>query len=140
VADLLGEVVVPVADEEVAEETARIADDYLDDDGRVVLVHVVREEDEYASEDEWETFAERAFESARAELDGIEIETEILHGEAVAETVVEYAAEIGATAVAFRSRGGSRWRQIMAGDVARELVTSAELPIVVLPALEDGDD
>lgn len=135
-ADLLSKVVIPVADEDVAETTARAAQGYLDDDSEVVLVHVVSEDDD-ESESEWEAFAEDAFDSARAVLGSAGVSTEIRQGEDVVETVFAVADDVEASAVAFRSRGGSRWRQIMAGDVARELVTEARHPVVVLPRADE---
>lgn len=134
-ADLLSKVVIPVADADVAETTARAAREYLHEDSRVLAVHVLQD-DEYASKDEWETFAEDAFERAKSVLGEDRVETELREGDDVTETIFEVAEDVDASAVAFRSRGGSRWRQIMAGDVARELVTEPEIPIVVLPGEE----
>ncbi|MEF8757835.1 MAG: universal stress protein [Halobacteriales archaeon] len=134
-ADLLSKVVVPVADADVAETTARAAREYLNQDSRIVAVHVLQD-DEYASKDEWETFAEDAFERTKSVLGEDRVETELREGDDVTETIFEVAKDVDASAVAFRSRGGSRWRQIMAGDVARELVTEPDVPIVVLPGRE----
>lgn len=134
--DLLETVVIPVADEDVAEATARTASDYLADDAEVVLVHVVDETDEFTTAEESRAMADAAFERVRDVLGADRITTAVRSGEDVATTIFEVAAEFDASAIAFRSRGGSRWRQIMAGDVARELVTEAERPVVVLPREE----
>jgi nucleotide-binding universal stress UspA family protein len=134
VTDLLGEVVVPVASEEVAEETAVMAREYLREDSEVRVLHVVQDEQAFAdaSEEEWEAFAQEAFD-AFADQFGREVETEIRHGTDISETIIETAEEVGVTAILFVPRGGSRWRQLMSGDVARELVSESTCPVVALP-------
>ena len=121
--DPFDRVLVPVANEAVAEQTAAVADDHLGDDTDVVVLHVVQDED---------AFAEAAFDAFRAGYGG-DVETEIRHGTDIPETIFSTADDVGATAVTFVPRGGSRWRQIMSGDVARTLVSDAELPVVALP-------
>jgi nucleotide-binding universal stress UspA family protein len=137
VTDLFERVLVPVANEDVAERAAGVVDEYLDEDAEVVVVHVVQDEDAFAdaSEAEWEAFAEDAFDAFWAAYGG-EVETEVRHGTDIPDTIFSTADDVGATAVAFVPRGGSRWRQLMSGDVARTLVSDAELPVVALP--KDG--
>lgn len=132
--DLLGRVVVPVASEEVAEQTAVMARKYLRDDSDVTVVHVVQDEQAYAeaSDEEWEAFAEEAFDAFRDSY-ARAVETELRHGTDVAETIVETAEDLDASAILFVPRGGSRWRQLMSGDVARELVTASTRPVIALP-------
>jgi nucleotide-binding universal stress UspA family protein len=140
VTDLLGEVLVPVANEEVAEETAVMAREYLREDSEVRVLHVVQDEDAFAdaTEAEWEAFAQEAFE-AFADQFGREVETEIRHGTDISETIVDTAEDVGVTAILFVPRGGSRWRQLMSGDVARELVTESTCPVVALPRPDEDD-
>lgn len=137
--DLLGHVVVPVASEDVAEQTATMAEEYLPPDSDVSVLHVVTDEEAYAdaSEAEWEAFAEAAFEAFRTEF-GREVATELRHGTDISATIVETAEDLDATAILFVPRGGSRWRQIMSGDVARELVTESACPVVALPRPDEG--
>lgn len=134
VTGLLSNVVVPVANEDIAERTAKLASEYLDDGTAVRVVHVVADEQAFdeASEEEWESFAEGAFERFRATYDG-DVETEVRYGTDVIEGIFEAAADVEASAIMFTPRGGSRWRQLMSGDVARELVTESDRPVIALP-------
>lgn len=134
VTDLLSNVVVPVANEEIAERTAELAGEYLDDGTDVRVIHVVADEQAFdeASEDEWEAFAEDAFDRFRTTYDG-DVETEVRYGKDVVEGVFAAAEDVDASAIVFTPRGGSRWRQLMSGDVARELVTECDRPVIALP-------
>jgi nucleotide-binding universal stress UspA family protein len=138
VTDLLERVVVPVASEDVAEQTAVMAREFLREDSVVHVLHVVQDEDAFAdaSEAEWAAFAQEAFD-AFVEQYGSEVETEVRHGTDIAETIVETAEELGASGVLFVPRGGSRWRQLMSGDVARELVSESTVPVVALPSPDE---
>ncbi len=134
VSDLLSKVVVPVANEDVAGETAALAREYLDDGTDVTVVHVVADEQAFdeASDEEWEAFAEDAFERFR-ETYGADVGTEVRYGTDVVEGIFATAADVDASAIVFKPRGGSRWRQLMSGDVARELVTECDRPVIALP-------
>jgi nucleotide-binding universal stress UspA family protein len=134
VTDLLSDVLVPIANEEVAEQTAVMAREYLRDDSEARVLHVVQDEDAFAdaSDEEWEAFAEEAFDAFREGF-GREVTTELRHGTDVTDTIVATAEDVGASAVLFVPRGGSRWRQLMSGDVARELVSESTVPVVALP-------
>jgi len=138
VTGLFDRVLVPVASEEVATQTARTAAEHLEEATDVVVLHVVQDEDAFAdaTDAEWEAFAGDAFDAFRAAYP-TPIETEIRHGTDIPDTIFSTAADVDATAVLFLPRGGSRWRQLMSGDVARTLVSDAELPVVALP--NEGD-
>lgn len=138
--DLLANVVIPVANEDVAERTAKLAGEFLDEDSRVRVVHIVQDEQAFAeaTEEEWEEFAGEAFERFRS-VYGDDVETEIRHSTDIVEGIFGAAADIDATAIVFVPRGGSRWRQLMSGDVARELVTSGDRPVVALPPADGGN-
>ena len=143
--ELLSNVVIPVASEDVAGRTARIAREYLPEDADVTVVHVVQDEEAFAdaTEEEWEAFAAEAFEQFE-EAYGDDIQTEIRYGTGVVDGVFETAADADASAIVFTPRGGSRWRQLMSGDVARQLVSEAKRPVLALPrkaaADEEGED
>lgn len=136
--DLLANVVVPVASADVAEQTAEALREYLDADSTVHVVHVVRDESELAdaSPEEWEAFAVEAL-TRFEEVYGSDVETEIREGTDIAETILSVAREVGASAVVFKPRGGSRWRQLMSGDVGRTLVSEADRPVVALRAADE---
>lgn len=141
--DLLSNVVIPIASEEVADRSARIAREFLPGDARVTVVHVVQDEEAFAdaTEEEWEAFAAEAFDRFQQSYDGV-VETEIRYGTDAVDGIFETAADVDASAIVFTPRGGSRWRQLMSGDVARQLVTEGGRPVLALPreaVADDGD-
>jgi nucleotide-binding universal stress UspA family protein len=134
-ADLLDRVVLPVDSEEDAESSARAlaGQEY----GEVVVVHVVEKAGgapDKAGVEQRELAAEEMFEAARAVLG--DVETELYYGTDVVETIFEAAADHDATAVVVTPRGGSRFVQLITGDVALRLITENDHPVVVLP---DGE-
>ncbi|MFC6975496.1 universal stress protein [Halomicroarcula sp. GCM10025709] len=78
------------------------------------------------------------FEAAKSVLG--DIETEIYYGTDVVETIFEAAADHDATAVVVTPRGGSRFVQLITGDVALRLITENDHPVVVLPDSEPSTD
>ena len=68
---------------------------------------------------------------------GGDVETEVRYGTDVLEGIFAAAADVDASAIVFKPRGGSRWRQLMSGDVARELVTECDRPVIALPGQDD---
>lgn len=130
---------MPVASEADARATcAAAADRIAAADGRAVVVHVIEKADgapDKASVEQREEYAEEIFAAAREAYEdaGIEVETRLAFGTDVAEAIFEVAADEDATAVAFTPREGSRWVKLLTGDVALNLVSNADLPVVVLP-------
>jgi nucleotide-binding universal stress UspA family protein len=142
--DLFDRVLLPVASTEDARTTAQAFAPYAADSGRVVAVHVIEKAGgapDKASVEQREQEAEKTFAVVREEL-GDSIETEIAYGTDVAETVFDVADKIEATSIAFTPRGGSRWVQLLTGDVALDLITETDRPVVVLPddETEGGDE
>lgn len=148
---IFGRVVVPVANEEDALSTATALRPYVESaGGTAVAVHVVEKaggapDKASVEQREWDTVEMfEAFLEAFTESD-CEVDTEILFGTDVAETIIEYAHEIDATAIVYTPRGGGRWAKLLSGDVTEHLLTETDLPVVVLPEREmteqdDGAD
>ncbi|RXK51783.1 universal stress protein [Halorientalis pallida] len=134
-ADLFERVLLPVASPDDATGSARALRPRVGDS--VVAVHVVEKAGgavDKASVEQREEEAGHIFEAIHAELDdGTTVETEIAYGTDVAETVFDVADEIEATSIVFTPRGGSRWIQLLTGDVALDLITGTDRPVVVLP-------
>lgn len=137
--DLLARPLVPVADPDDARATYEQFRPYLLGTGAVALVVHVAEKAGGAPDksgvEQSRVLAEEAFDvfCGLAETDGIEVETQVLYGTDVAETVHEAAADHDASAVVFRSRGGNRWLELLSGNVRANLVAGSERPVVVLP-------
>jgi|GEM_PF-143068 len=133
--DLLDRIVLPIASDDDAAATARALDGY--EFGTALAVHVVEKAGgapDKASVEQREKAAEEAFSTLQRHLgDGIELDTEIRYGTDVADAVFEAAADADASAIVITPRGGSRWIQLLTGDVALSLVTETDRPVVVLP-------
>lgn len=139
-ANLLDNILLPVASEEDAIATARALADH--DIGSITAVHVIEKAGgapDKAGVEQREEEAQVIFEALREELDR-PVETDIRYGTDVADTIFAAATDIDATSVVITPRGGSRWIQLLTGDVALSLVTEADRPVVVLPDVDQEDD
>ena len=133
--ELFDRVVLPVASPDDARATCHAARDYLT--GSVVAVHVVEKAGgapDKAGVEQREEYAEEIFDALRECLDGdYDVQTEIRYGTDVAETIFNAATEHDASAIVITPRGGSRWVRLLTGDVALDIVTETDRPVVVLP-------
>ncbi|WP_225334769.1 universal stress protein [Halomicrobium urmianum] len=139
--DLFERVLLPIAEKEDARATARAVRDHLDDGSRVIAVHVIEKAGgapDKASVEQRELEAEDAFEAIR---DGLgDVDTEIRYGTDVADTIFEAAADHDVSSIVITPRGGSRFVRLLTGDVALDIVTESDRPVVVLPdANPDGE-
>jgi nucleotide-binding universal stress UspA family protein len=143
--NLLSAAFVPVASVDDAEVTlAAVLDRVAAAGGRMTVVHVVEKAGgapDAASVEQREEIAEEAFElvRSRAAEVGVDVETELLYGTDVAETIVDAANETGASSIVFTPRGHKWWWNLFSDDVAEALVHESDLPVVVLPSPHADD-
>jgi nucleotide-binding universal stress UspA family protein len=141
---LFRSVLVPIASETDAEATCAALEQYLPADSRVEVVHVIEKAGgapDKASVEQREERAERIFDTVAAYFDGdVDVETDVLYGTDVAETILDHAADTDAAAIAFTPRGASRWMKLLSGDVASALTQKADRPVLVLPAPDGQTD
>ncbi|MFW5963592.1 MAG: universal stress protein [Natronomonas sp.] len=134
---LFEHVLIPVASEDDAEATCTALEPYLEEVERITAVHVIEKAGGAVDK---APLAKRQEDAAEilALVDGrlggsVAVDTQTAYGTDVVETLFETAADVGATAIAFRPRGGSRILRLLTGDTASRLVTNATIPVVSLP-------
>ncbi len=133
-----GTIVVPLADPEDAERTASALAPRLESTATVTLVNVIEKAGggiDKAPMGQRQEYAEEIFEAAHGALADApgDLETDVLYGTDVVETVFDGAQEKNADAIAFIPRSGNRLTELLTGDVARRLVREASVPVVSLP-------
>ncbi|WP_415380431.1 universal stress protein [Halosimplex sp. TS25] len=133
----LQQAMVPVANRENAAALAAALAPRVDAvGGTVIVVHVIKKaggELDKASVEQRELAAEGIFDIVSDGLDDTDasIETEILYGTNVAETIIDAAHDTSANAIVFAPRPGSRWKKLLSGDVTHELLGSTDIPVLV---------
>ena len=130
--NILAHALVAVATEDDARATARVLAPYQPD--RVTAVHVVEKGEgvpDKSPVEQSEAIAADAYHAVREVFPDAAEHT--AYGRDVAATIVAAAAEVDASAIVYRPRGGSRLTQLLAGDVATRLVSNATRPVVALP-------
>jgi len=129
--------VVPVASEDDARATCAALRPYLDAVERVTGVHVVEKAGGAVDKAPLEKRREDAAEFlaiVESEIgDAVAVDTRTAFGTDVVDAIFAEAADAGATAVAFRPRGGSRIVRLLSGDTASNLITDPEIPVIALP-------
>ena len=140
---LLDRAIVPVASPDDAKVTYEQLRPYLLRTQFVpIVVHVIEKgggTPDKAGVEQRKEFAEETFDAfrKRAETDGIEVQTEIMYGTNIAQTIHEAVAEFDASAIVFSSRGGSGWLDLVSGNVRSKLISDHDRPVIVLPS--DGE-
>lgn len=140
---ILDRPLVPIAGPDDAEETYEGLRPYLlETDMAPIVVHVIEKAGgapDKASVEQRKEHAEEAFTVFRehANIDGIHVETELLYGTDIAETIHDAAAEHDASAIIFRPRGGNRWLDRLSGNVRSKLIANSDHPVIVLPERDE---
>jgi nucleotide-binding universal stress UspA family protein len=127
---------VPVANVEDARATARSLASYSPE--RVTVLHVVEKGEGVPDKtpvEQSETIAEASFAAFRDEIPSIE--EKITYRRDVVAAIIDVAAEIDASAIAFRPQGSSRIVRFLSGDRSLRLITEADRPVISLPGEDD---
>ena len=133
--DLLGHVLLPVANEEDALATARALEPYRPE--RVTALHVVEKGGGVPDKTPVEQSEELAAESYGAVRTVFpDADDHTAYARDVVGAIFDAADEVDASAIAYRSRGGNRIMQFLSGDLSLKLVTNAERPVIALPRAE----
>lgn len=135
---MLEHVLLPVAHEEDALKTARELEPY--DPERVTALHVVEKGGGVPDKtpvEQSEELAQESYAAVRTVFPDADDHT--AYGRDVAGKIFEAADEVGASAIAYRSRGGNRLMQFLSGDISLKLVTQAKHPVIALPRV-DGEE
>ena len=141
--NLLDRPIVPVASPDDAIATYEQLRPYLLQTEFVpIVVHVIEKSGgspDKASVEQRKEHAEKAFDAfrKRGESDGVSVETKLLYGTDIAKSIHEAATDVDASAIIFSSRGGSRWLNLVSGNVRSNLIADHDRAVIVLPS--DGD-
>lgn len=141
---LLDRPLVPIAGSDDAVATYEELRPYLLDREIVpIVVHVIEKAGgapDKAGVQQRKEYAEEVFETFRqlAKTDGIEVKTELLYGTDIATAIHDGADQFDASAIVFRSRGDSKWLELLSGRVRSKLIADSHIPVVVLPEREAG--
>jgi len=132
---------VPLASEDDAHATCRAIEPYLPEDCELVAVHVIEKAGgapDKASVEQREEIAEEIFDVVADRFSDRNVATEVLYGTDVAETILDHAASIDASVVAFTPREAGLLTRLLSGNTASSLVSDTDRPVLVLPE-PDGE-
>ncbi|EMA01847.1 Nucleotide-binding universal stress protein, UspA family [Haloarcula vallismortis] len=135
--DILEHVLLPVANESDALRTATGLEPYGPE--RVTALHVVEKGEGVPDKtpvEQSEELAEESYAAVRTVFPDADGHT--AYARNVVEAIFEAADEVGASAIAYRSRGGGRIMQFLSGDLSLKLITNAAIPVIALPK-QDSD-
>lgn len=130
--ELLAHVLLPVAHGDDALTTATRLEPYQPD--HVTALHVVEKGGGVPDKtpvEQSEELAEESYAAVRRVFPDADDHT--AYSRDIVGAIFEAADEVGASAIAYRSRGGTRLMQFLSGDLSLKLVTNADRPVIALP-------
>ena len=84
-----------------------------------------------------EEVAEESYAAVRTIFPDADVDT--AYARDIVGAIFEAADEVRASAIAYRSRGGTRIVQFLSGDLSRKLITNADRPIIALSGVESNE-
>ncbi|MFP9191056.1 universal stress protein [Natronosalvus vescus] len=130
-------ILIPVVTEADARATCAALEPYLDEIERVTAVHIIEKAGGAPDKAPLEKRREDAADFLAivdSELShAVAVDTKTVFSTDIVSALFSEATDAGADAIAFRARGGSRIKRILAGDIATKIVTDPSVPVVSLP-------
>lgn len=136
--DLLEHVLVPVANESDARATVRALVPY--EPVNVTALHVVEKGGgvpDMTPVEHSEEIAEASYAAVRESFPDADDHT--AYARDVVQAIFDAADEVGASAIAYRSRGGGRLMHFLSGDLSLRLVTEGDRPVIALPQTDASE-
>ena len=136
--NLLGHVLLPVANDEDALATAQALEPYGPE--RVTALHVVEKGEGVPDKtpvEQSEELAAQSYYAVRTVFPDADDHT--AYARDVVGAIFDSVDEVGATAIAYQSRGGNRLVQFLSGDLSMKLVTKSHVPVIALPREESTE-
>ena len=133
--DLLAHVLLPVANRDDAIASATALEPYGPE--RVTALYVVEKGEGVPDKtpvEQSEAIADESFEAVKMVFPDADEHT--AYSRDVVGAIFEAADEVDASAIVYRSRGGNRIMQFLAGDRSLKLVTNADRPVIALPQVQ----
>ena len=134
---LFDRILLPLADPDDAERTARAIRPYLDEETTLIITHVTQGEAAGTTVAMGrDRFAEEIYETFIAVLgrQDLTIEWVTLEGRDVSEAIIYAIGTLEATLMAFTPRDLDTWSRTLAGDPGSRLVRDADIPVMVFPS------
>ncbi len=145
---LTSRILVPVANEEDATRTCEAIAEHLSEDvdtTDVVALHVIEKADgapDKAPLAAREEQAERLFNivESNSKTFGYDVETRLVYGTDVLESIVDGAVEADATSILFVPRPSGRLTRLLTGDLSSQLILEAPVPVITLPQPSETEE
>lgn len=130
-------ILIPIASKNDAHATCDALLPYLVDIERVTAIHVIEKAggapDKAPLAKRREDASEFLAIVESLLSNSVAVETRTVFATDIVPAFFSTATDVGADAIAFRARGGSRIKRILAGDITTKLVTNPSFPVISLP-------